>query len=104
MLLFYLYASFIKYNVPIILVLTKAQSKENANKLAQIIHSFCESEGLPHLDAGAMAKLTEYASKLGDTVNVITNGLSIPDKLDELLSSEFNNITYKSIWFIKTRV
>lgn len=39
-------------------------NKENANKLASIIHGFCESEELPHLDKGAMGKLIEYASKL----------------------------------------
>ena len=39
-------------------------NKENANKLAQIIHGFCEIEQLPHLDKGAMSKLVEYASKL----------------------------------------
>lgn len=39
-------------------------NKDNVNKLAQIIHGFCEDEELPHLDKGAMAKLTEYASKL----------------------------------------
>ena len=39
-------------------------NKENANKLAQIIHGFCESEELPHLDTSAMVRLIEYASKL----------------------------------------
>ena len=39
-------------------------NNENANKLAQIIHGFCEVEQLPHLDKGAMARLIEYASKL----------------------------------------
>jgi len=39
-------------------------NKENVNKLAQIIHGFCISEGLPHLDKTAMARLTEYASKI----------------------------------------
>ena len=39
-------------------------NNENANKLAQIIHGFCEVEQLPHLDKGAMARLVEYASKL----------------------------------------
>ena len=39
-------------------------NKENANKLASIIHGFCESEELPHLDKSAMAKLIEYSSKL----------------------------------------
>ena len=36
-------------------------NNENANKLAQIIHGFCEVEQLPHLDKGAMARLVEYA-------------------------------------------
>lgn len=39
-------------------------NKENANKLASIIHGFCETEGIPHLDKEAMAKLIEYSSKL----------------------------------------
>ncbi len=39
-------------------------NKENANKLASIIHGFCESEELPHLDKAAMSRLIEYASKL----------------------------------------
>lgn len=39
-------------------------NNENANKLAQIIHGFCEAEQLPHLDKDAMARLIEYASKL----------------------------------------
>lgn len=37
---------------------------ENANKLARIIHGFCEHDNLPHLDKGAMCKLIEYSSKL----------------------------------------
>ena len=39
-------------------------NEENANKLAQIIHGFCEDEGLPHLDKAAIARLVEYSSKL----------------------------------------
>ena len=39
-------------------------TKENINKLAAIIHGFCEHTELPELDKGAMAKLIEYASKL----------------------------------------
>ncbi len=39
-------------------------TNENVNKLAQIIHGFCEHEGLPQLDRDAMARLVEYASKL----------------------------------------
>ena len=37
---------------------------ENANKLAKIIHGFCEADELPHLDKGAMCSLVEYSSKL----------------------------------------
>ena len=36
----------------------------NLNKLAQIVHGFCDYEGLPHLDKEAMARLVEYSSKL----------------------------------------
>lgn len=39
-------------------------NQENVNKLARIIHSFCENEGLPHLDKEAMGRLIEYASKI----------------------------------------
>ena len=39
-------------------------NEENANKLASIIHGFCEAECLPHLDTGALGKLIEFASKL----------------------------------------
>ena len=39
-------------------------NEENANKLARIIHGFCEAEELPHFDKGGMAKLVEYSSKL----------------------------------------
>ena len=47
-------------------------NKENANKLARIIHGFCENDGLPHLDKGAMAKLVEYASKLAGSHSKIS--------------------------------
>lgn len=39
-------------------------TNDNLNKLARIIHSFCEHEELPHLDKTAMSRLVEYASKL----------------------------------------
>ena len=39
-------------------------TEDNANKLARIIHGFCEHAELPHLDRNAMARLIEYASKL----------------------------------------
>lgn len=47
-------------------------NKDNVNKLAKIIHGFCEDEGLPHLDKEAMAKLTEYASRLAGSHNKIS--------------------------------
>ena len=39
-------------------------SNENLNKLAQIIHGFCEHQELPELDKTGMARLVEYSSKL----------------------------------------
>ncbi len=39
-------------------------NSENLQKLAQIVHGFCEHENLPHLDKSGMARLVEYASKL----------------------------------------
>ena len=47
-------------------------NEENVNKLAQIVHSFCENEEIPHLDKSAMAKLVEYASKLAGSHNKIS--------------------------------
>ncbi len=47
-------------------------NKENLNKLAQIVHGFCEDEDLPHLDKTAMARLVEYASKLAGSHNKIS--------------------------------
>lgn len=43
---------------------TAEATKENLNKLAQIIHGFCEHQELPELDKGAMARLVEYSSKI----------------------------------------
>lgn len=39
---------------------------ENMNKLARVIHGFCENEELPPLDKTGMAKVIEYASRLAD--------------------------------------
>ncbi len=38
--------------------------------------------------------MAQYASDLGDTVNIVTNGLALPDKLDKVLHSAFTNITF----------
>ena len=47
-------------------------NEENLNKLAQIVHGFCENENLPHLDKRAMARLVEYASKLAGSHSKIS--------------------------------
>ncbi len=39
---------------------------ENMNKLARVIHGFCENEELPPLDKTGMAKVIEYASRLAN--------------------------------------
>lgn len=45
---------------------------ENMNKLAQIVHGFCETEKLPHLDKEAMARLIEYAARLAGNRNKLS--------------------------------
>ena len=48
-------------------------NEENVNKLARFVHTFCEQEGLPHLDTTAMARIVEYASRLaGDNQKLST--------------------------------
>lgn len=42
------------------------RTDENILKLARFIHSFCEQEGLPHLDKTAVARVIEYASRLAN--------------------------------------
>lgn len=41
-------------------------NEQNMVGLARFVKGYCSHEGLPPLDAGAMAKLIEYASKLAD--------------------------------------
>ena len=46
---------------------------ENVNKLARIIHDYCEQQNLLHLDKYAMAKVVEYSSKMaGDQSKIST--------------------------------
>ncbi len=47
-------------------------TNENLNKLAQIVHGFCEHENLPHLDRTAMARLVEYGSRLAGNKNKVS--------------------------------
>lgn len=56
-------------------------------------YQFIISGGEPFL-RDDIFEIAQYASELGDTVNVITNGLAIPDKLQMLLNSDFTNITF----------
>lgn len=56
-------------------------------------YEFIISGGEPFLREDIF-EMAEYASKLGDTVNVITNGLILSDKTEKLLNSEFKNITF----------
>lgn len=51
---------------------TAKLNTENVNKLAQIIHGFCEYECIPHLDKDAMARLIEYGSKLAGSHSKIS--------------------------------
>ena len=45
---------------------------ENMNKLAQIVHGFCETEKIPHLNREAMARLIEYAARLSGNRNKLS--------------------------------
>ena len=48
-------------------------NEENVNRLARIIHDYCEQAGLLHLDKFAMAKVVEYASRMcGDQTKIST--------------------------------
>lgn len=39
-------------------------------------------------------EMAQYSADLGDTVNVVTNGLALPDKIEKVLNSAFTNITF----------
>ena len=47
-------------------------TEENKLKLARFIHSYCEQENLPHLDASAVSIVIEYASRLADNQNKLS--------------------------------
>ena len=48
-------------------------NEENVNKLAMIIHDYCEKEDLPQLDKYAMARVIEYSSRMaGDQSKLST--------------------------------
>lgn len=56
-------------------------------------YQFIISGGEPFL-RDDIFEMASYASSLGDTVNVVTNGLALPDKLQQVLDSDFSNITF----------
>lgn len=63
-------------------------NEENANRLARIIHDYCEHEELLDLDKYAMAKVVEYSSKIaGDQT-----------KMSTLFNDIFEVISEASTW------
>ena len=56
-------------------------------------YQFIVSGGEPFIRPDIF-EMAQYAADLGDTVNVVTNGLALPDKLEEVLNSAFTNITF----------
>ena len=61
---------------------------ENANKLARIVHDYCETQNLLQLDKYAMAKVVEHASRMaGDQ-----------SKMSTLFNDLFEVIGEASIW------
>ena len=66
-------------------------NNENLNKLARIIHGFCNHEQLPHLDRKAMCRLVEYASKLAG------NHHKISTRFDDLIQVAGEAATWAKI-------
>ena len=56
-------------------------------------YQFIVSGGEPFLRPDIF-EMAQYASDLGDTVNVVTNGLALPNKIEQVLNSAFSNITF----------
>lgn len=52
------------------------RNDSNAFKIAQIIHNFCEKEKAPHFNAGAVAKVIEYCSRMIENQNKLSTQLS----------------------------
>ena len=51
-------------------------TKENANKIAQVVQNFCTQESLPVLDRNAMAKVIEYSTRLANNQDKISTKFS----------------------------
>lgn len=56
-------------------------------------YQFIISGGEPFLRDDVF-EMASYASWLGDTVNIVTNGLALPEKIEQVLDSDFSNITF----------
>ena len=80
-------------------VMEKELTLEEWKKILKNLHDwmgnyqFIISGGEPFLRDDVF-EMAQYASDLGDTVNIITNGLALPDKLEKVLNSAFTNITF----------
>lgn len=58
------------------------RTDSNMFKIAQFIHNFCEKEKAPHFNAGAVAKVIEYCSRMVDNQTKISTQLN---EITELL-------------------
>ena len=58
------------------------RTESNMFKIAQFIHNFCEKEKAPHFNAGAVAKVIEYCSRIVDNQNKLSTQLN---EITELL-------------------
>ncbi len=60
-----------------------ARTESNMFKIAQFIHNFCEKEKAPHFNAGAVAEVIEYSSRMVENQNKLSTQLN---DLTELLA------------------
>ena len=58
------------------------RTEANMFKIAQFIHNFCEKEKAPHFNAGAVAKVIEYCSRMVDNQTKLSTQLN---EITELL-------------------
>ena len=58
------------------------RTESNMFKIAQFIHNFCEKEKAPHFNAGAVAKVIEYCSRMVDNQTKLSTQLN---EITELL-------------------
>ncbi len=56
--------------------LVMERNDENIKKYASFVCTLCEKEGLKHMEAGAVAKIVEYGSRLAENKNKISTRFS----------------------------